>query len=265
MGNSKQRTINTEDSRSTQQTTFDPASLREQAIMDDYYSLGRDQSNFLKNMFHGKTGMYDLSSPDQQRLDEAYQSAFDRFNLQGKDYADYLSSTRGLNKSDTPVSQQAMERYGLGMSDLLSQRANARLNLGFQGNMAKLGAIGMTPGGMNAAFAPMYNERMAGGMTTRTGRGTTDQTQYSSPSVMQQVQQGMGIAAGAGMMAGGLMTQNPMMMMGGLGQLNGGGGGMGWGNLFTKIGNGLKGPGFGAAASPADMNPYQLGMTPGLL
>lgn len=226
MGSSKQRTVNTESSSSTQQTTFKPASQQEQAIMDSYYGLGRTQSDFLKNLVSGGTSLYQLGDQDQQQLDQAYQSAFDRFDVQGKDYADYLASTRGLNKSDTPVSQQAMERYGLGMSDLLSQRANAGLNLGFQGNMAKLGAVGMTPGGLNAAFAPMYNERMAGGMTTHTGSGRSDQTTYSTPSVMNQIQQGMGLAAGAGMMAGGLMTGNPMLAMGGMGQLSGGGNGM---------------------------------------
>lgn len=248
MGNSKNRTINTESSRSTQQTTFDPASQREQAIMNDYYGLGRTQSDYLKNLMTGGIGMYDLSAPDQQRLDEAYQSAFDRFNVQGKDYADYLSSTRGLNKSDTPVSQQAMERYGLGMSDLLSQRANAGLNLGFQGNMAKLGAVGMTPGGLNAAFAPLYNERMAGGMTTRTGKGTTDQTTYNSPSVMQQISNGMSLgsqAIGLGAQLGG-MFMGPMGMMGSMGGMAGGGGG-GLGSFMPSLMG--KGMGSGAAAN----------------
>lgn len=222
MGSSKQRTLNTESSTSTQQTTFKPASQREQAIMDDYYGLGRTQSDFLKNFVSGGNSLYQLGDQDQQQLDQAYQSAFDRFDLQGKDYADYLASTRGLNKSDTPVSQQAMERYGMGMADLLSQRANAGLNLGFQGNMAKLGAVGMTPGGLNAAFAPMYNERMAGGMTTRTGSGRSDQTTYSTPSVMSQIGQGMALgsqAIGLGAQMGGMFMglPSPTSFMGGLG------------------------------------------------
>lgn len=222
MGNSKQRTINTESNQSTQQTTFDPASHREQAIMNDYYGLGRTQSDFIKNMISGANGIYNLGDQDQQRLDEAYQSAFDRFNLQGKDYADYLSSTRGLNKSDTPVSQQAMERYGLGMADLLSQRANAGLNLGFQGNMAKLQATGMTPAGHNAAFAPLYNERMARGTTTRTGSGRSDQTTYHTPSIMSQIGQGMSLgsqAIGLGAQIGGMFmgAPPPTSFMGGLG------------------------------------------------
>lgn len=249
MGNSKQRTVNTESSRSTQQTTFDPASEMEKRIMGQYEGLGLRQNQFLNNLFTGDRSMYELNGQDQQRLDEAYQSAFDRFNLQGKDYADYLASTRGLNKSDTPVSQQAMERYGLGMSDLLSQRANAGLNLGFQGNMAKLNATGMTPGGLNAAFAPLYNERMAGGMTIRTGKGTTDQTQYNSPSIMSQIGQGMALgsqAIGLGAQIGGLA----MGPMGGMSSMMGGAGGMGGMASFmpsmSKMGSGM---GSGASAN----------------
>lgn len=248
MGNSKQRTVNTQSSTNTQQTTFKPASQREQAIMDDYYGLGRTQSDFLKNFVSGGNSLYQLGEQDQQQLDQAYQSAFDRFNVQGKDYADYLASTRGLNKSDTPVSQQAMERYGLGMSDLLSQRANAGLSLGFQGNMAKLGATGMTPGGLNAAFAPMYNERMAGGMTTMTGNGRSDQTTYQTPSVMSQIGQGMAL----GSQAIGLGAQLGGMFMGPMGGMAGMAGGMGGGGMasfmpsLSKMGSGM---GSGASAN----------------
>jgi hypothetical protein len=222
MSNSKTRTVNTESSKSTQQTTFDPASQREQAIMNDYYGLGRTQSDFLKNLMTGGNSIFQLDAPANDELNKAYQSAFDRFVYEGKDYADYLSSTKGMSKGSTPVSQQAMERYGLGMADLLSQQANARLNLGLQGTMAKLGAVGATPGGHNAAFVPMYNERMAGGMTTRTGSGRSDQTTYNSPSVMQQISNGMSLgsqAIGLGAQLGGMFMgiPSPTSFMGGLG------------------------------------------------
>lgn len=249
MGNSKQRTVNTQSSTNTQKTSFDQASDMERRIMAQYEGLGNQQNQFLGNLFTGNRSIYELEGRDQQQLDQAYQSAFDRFDVQGKDYADYLASTRGLNKSDTPVSQQAMERYGLGMSDLLSQRANAGLNLGMQSTMAKLGAVGATPGGLNAAFAPMYNERMAGGTTTMTGSGRSDQTTYQTPSVMSQIGQGMALgsqAIGLGAQLGGMF----MGPMGGMSSMMGGAGGMGGMASFmpsmSKMGSGM---GSGASAN----------------
>lgn len=212
MGSSKQTQTQQQSSEGTQQTTFNPRSGAEQAILDQYRSLGDTQLGFINRLVRGGESPYALTPADREQLDKSYQSAFDRFNLQGKDYADYLATTRGLNKSDTPVSQQAMERYGLGMADLLSQKANTGLNLGLQGTQMRLMGSQALPAGMGAAFSPLFSERMAGGMTRTTGNSRGSVTNVNTPSLMTQIGQGMGLgsqALGLGAQLGGLAMGMP--------------------------------------------------------
>ena len=115
---------------SQQQIQFKPRTPEEAALLEQVKGLGGYQDNFLRQLMSGQSSPFQLNPQDQAALDASYQSAFDRFGQEGKDYADFLAATRGLNKSDTPVSQQAMQRYGMGMADLLSQKANAGLNMG---------------------------------------------------------------------------------------------------------------------------------------
>jgi len=237
---------------SQSQINFKPRSPEEAQLLGQVRNLGNYQDNFLQGLMSGQSSPFALNAQDQAQLDQAYQSAFDRFNLEGKDYADYLATTRGLNKSDTPVSQQAMQRYGLGMSDLLSQKANMGLNMGLQGTGLRLQGSGMLPAGITNAFNALYNERLAAPTTTVTGSnsgssfargnsqswGNTNGTQNSSttntPSLMSQIGQGMGLAGqalglGAGIASLG-MGGGAMSGMAGLGGImSSGGGGMGSG------------------------------------
>src|SRR6187549_3814010 len=121
-----------------QQVSFNPRSAQEAQILNQFRGYGDQQLSFLNGLTTGGVSPFALNAADQSQLDKSYQSAFDRFNLEGKDYADYLATTRGLNKSDSPVSEQAMMRYGLGMGDLLSQKANMGLNMGLQGTGLRL-------------------------------------------------------------------------------------------------------------------------------
>ena len=222
MGNSTQEQTQNETSSSRSQTTFDPRSGAENQILNQYQGLGNQQLSFLNSLMSGGASPFALNPQDQAQLDQAYNSAFNRFGQEGKDYADYLATTRGLNKSDTPVSAQAMDRYGMGMADLLSQKANAGLNLGLQGtNMRMMGAQAL-PAGLGAAFSPRFSERMAGGITTGSGNRSGSMTMVNSPSLLTQIGQGMGIAGGIGAMGMGAMAGMP-----GLGAAAGGGMGSG--------------------------------------
>lgn len=215
MGKSKQ-TQTQESSQSGQsQTTFAPRSAQEQAILDQYKSLGDQQYGFLNNLISGNQSPFALNPADQAQLDQAYGSAFNQFDQSGKDYVDYLSTTRGLNKSDTPVSQQALQRYGLGMSDLLSQKANAGLNLGLQGTNMRLMGSQALPAGLGASFSPLWQERMAGGLTKSSGKGSSSTTMIQNPSLMTQIGQGMGLATQAIDLGGkvGGMFMNPTGFM----------------------------------------------------
>ncbi len=223
MGSSRKSTGSTNQNTSgTSTIDYKPASGAETQLLNQFRQLGDNQLSFLTSLMNGGVSPYQLGSADQAQLDKSYQSAFDRFNLEGKDYADYLATTRGLNKSDTPVSQQAMERYGLGMADLLSQKANAGLNLGLQATGLRMQGLGALPSGMSAAFQPLFSERMASPTTTSRGNMTGHTTQIYQPSMMDNIGQGMGLAKqglgligqigsmGAGFMTGGLGGAFPM-------------------------------------------------------
>lgn len=252
MGSSKttQNTNQTQSSNQMNRTVYNPISGTEQQIINQYNQLGNQQLSFLNDLIRGGRSPFALNAADQAQLDAAYNSAFTRFGQEGKDYADYLATTRGLNKSDTPVSQQAMERYGLGMADLLSQRANAGLNMGLQGTGLRMQGSQMLPAGLGAAFAPLFNERMASGIQMGSGSsnmaGSTTLTQ--KPSLMQQISQGMALgsqAIGLGAQVGGMMMGIPMPSMGsGFGAANTYG--LGGLSNFTTNGTGM---GSGASAN----------------
>lgn len=219
MGSKSSTQTSNQSSSSTQKTTFDQMSPQERAIMNMYQSLGENQLSQINQILAPGSSPYTMNPGDQEMVNKSFDAAKQRFMTSGKDYADYLATTRGLNKSDTPVSQQAMERFGLGLADLESQQAQAGLNYGLMGTQLRLGATGALPAGLGAAFAPMYNERMAGGRTDMSGNSSGTTTMKYTPSIMDQIGQGMSLGAGAAMMAGGLM----MPGMSGLGQIGLGG------------------------------------------
>jgi hypothetical protein len=233
MGSSKTEQKETQQNSGSSWTTFDKASDTERNILNQYRGLGEQQLGFLNNLVNGGTSPFTLNANDQAQLDKSYQSAFDRFNLEGKDYVDYLATTRGLNKSDDPVSQQALQRYGLGMGDLLSQKANAGLNMGLQGTQMRLMGSQALPAGMGAAFSPMYNERMASGTMQHQGSGSGTSIQTHTPSLMTQIGQGMQLAAGMGSMVGGAMMGMPSM--GGMGMGSGARANQSFGNYGTWL------------------------------
>ena len=204
MGSSKNTTTENRSESGQSQTIFQPRTGSEEQILRQYQGLGDQQMSFINNLVRGGTSPFALNPEDQAALDQSYQSAFDRFNLEGKDYADYLATTRGLNKSDTPVSQQAMQRYGLGMADLLSNRANAGLNLGLQGTQLRLMGSQALPAGLGAAFSPRFSERMAGGTTYTSGNARGSTTQVHTPSLMTQIGQGLSLGGQAAGMIGGV-------------------------------------------------------------
>jgi len=252
----------------SQQTIFDPRSAQEQYILNQYQDLGDEQRAFLQQLMSGASP-YTMNQGDQDLVNQSFDAANQRFDLAGKDYADYLATTRGLNKSDTPVSQQAMQRYGLGKADLESQRAQAALNYGLQGSQLRLAGAQSLPAGLGAAFMPMFNERMAGGRTQSSqnqggssnanfynstfGNSSSNTTQRQTPSLMSQIGQGMQLGAQGALLGGGLMTQNPMMLMGSMGM-----DGKGLGSLLTSmspttqgIGTGINsGSSYNAAGAP---------------
>jgi hypothetical protein len=209
MGSSKQKTTSAEDT--TQQTTYAKASPEEEALRKQFGDLGVEQQQAIRNLLQmsgGGSSLFTLNPNDQASLNQAYDAARQRLSLGLKDFGDYTSGGRGLRMSDTPISQQSMERAGLGYADLASAQANQGLNMGLMGNQfrANTGLAGAQamPAGSLQAYAPLYNERMASGLFKGT-RNSTSETRMT-PSLMSQIGQGIGIAGQIGSMGAGFMS-----------------------------------------------------------
>ena len=178
----------------TSTTTFKPATPQEAALLEQFRSLGSEQfgalSSLLAQAMNGNA--FAMNPESQAQFDTSYKGAEDRLRLENKDYADFLAGGRGLRLSDTPISQQALQRQALGWSDLLGQKARAQLELGLAGNQFSTGlglaAAQALPASGVAAFNPLYNERMASGTTTTSGTGSSNMT-YQQP-LMQTILQG---------------------------------------------------------------------------
>lgn len=220
MTSSKQTQTENVSKSGTQQTSFDPRSSEEQAILNQYRSLGDTQTGFINRLVRGGASPFELSSADQQSLDDAFASARLRFDKDWKEAGDYMSTTRGLNKSDSPVSNAMLGQYGLAMADLNSQRALAGLNLGLQGTQMKLMGSQALPAGLGATLGPLLSERMAGGMTRTTGNSSGTTTNINTPSLMTSIGQGMSLGTQALALGAGIGS---LGMGGGLGSAVGGG------------------------------------------
>ena len=160
----------------TRKTTFDPASQAEQDLLAQFSGLGKTQNQALLDRLDALTSgtsPYTLSPEDQAMVDRAYNAAQVELALGNKDYADYLAGGRGLRMSDTPIAQSALQRQGLGLSSLLSEKARTSLDLGLQGNQyrnsAAVGLSSALPAGSLSAFNPLFQERLASGRDRRPG------------------------------------------------------------------------------------------------
>ena len=225
MGCTSDTKESTSESTSTQKTTFAKASPAEEALRKQFGDLGTEQQQAIRNLLQmgsGGSSLFGLNANDQASLTQAYDAQRQRFSLGLKDFADYSSGGRGLRMSDTPISQQSMERAGLGYADLASAQANQGLNMGLMGNQFRannlLAGAQAMPAGSLQAYAPLYNERMAGGVTTQTGSSRIMNT--NTPSIMSSIGQGIGIAGQLGAMGASFMAP-------GLGGLGAGAGGAG--------------------------------------
>ncbi len=209
MGTSKssQNTTSTQ----TQQTQFAPRTAQEQALLDQFSGLGAAQDNTLLQLnseYQNGRSPFAMDPAAEKDLDAAYKGALDQLMLENKDYADYLSGGRGMRMSDSPIADQAIQRASLGVGNLMSNKAMARLNLGLAGNQYRtnLGLMSAQalPSGSVAAFNPLFNERMQGGLTTMTGfqQGSGSMTQPVMQSILQGTQAYNNIAQGTSSLAG---------------------------------------------------------------
>lgn len=202
---------------------FEAMGPEEKRLVAKMSELGVNQADAIKFVIDsakdgGQFSSLALNPQDQAALDASYSGAeanLRRFgNLMGQD----LAGTRGLNPSDTPVSEAVLRETLPAYQNLMSQKAQQGLGLGLnmrqmnegarQFNLqAVLGGATSTPNALGFNLNRMLQERM--GRNTQTGSGIG----YKSDSIMTQVGQGAGafkdIADGASsLMKMGMMSDH---------------------------------------------------------
>lgn len=194
--------LGTSSSKSNSQATNNFAEMgpEEKAMAERMKALGMSQADAIQYVLDQSKGgapinTVGLNATDQAALDQAYAGAeqnLRRFgNLMGQD----LAGTRGLNPSDTPVSEAVLRETLPAYANLMSNKAQYGLGLGL--NLAQLnegkrqfnlgsvlsGSTAM-PTGLGFGLNRMQNERMARNTQVGSSLG------YNSDSVMTQVGQG---------------------------------------------------------------------------
>ena len=202
----------------TESTQIPGMGPQEQAIEARLQGLGMNQADAIQFALEQATQtpsspLLALQGQDKALLDQAYAGAeanLRRFGgLMGQD----LAGTRGLNPSDTPVSEAVLREVLPQMQMLAAQKAQQELGMGLnlgqlreqsrQFNLqALLGGAQASPFGLSSLADRMQRERFAGATRTGVSRGT--------PSIMDSIQQGVGIASSLGSLGAAVMGSGGM-------------------------------------------------------
>ena len=179
---------------------FEAMGPEEKKLVERMSALGMGQADAIQYVMDnakggGQVSSLGLNAADQAALDASYSGAeanLRRFgNIMGQD----LAGTRGLNTSDTPVSEAVLRETLPAYQQLMSSKAQQGLGLGMnmrqmnegarQFNLqAILGGATAMPTGLGFNLGRMQNERMARNSQTSSGIG------YKSDSIMTQIGQG---------------------------------------------------------------------------
>lgn len=187
---------------------------QEQDIVNQLQSVGMDQASAIKMALSmaqqpGSPLMLSLSGQDKSLLDSAYSGANANLQRQANIMKQDLAGTRGLNGSDTPVSDSVIREFAPQFANLASARANQELGLGLnlgqlnegrrQFNLSSLiYGSQATPSALSGLANRFQGERF--GQATQTGQNTLN------PSIFQSYGQGLGLAGQFGAMGMGMMS-----------------------------------------------------------
>ncbi len=172
----------------------------ELAMMKRLQDLGMSQADAVQTVITQtqnptRVTSLQLSPQDQALVDQAYMGAetnLRRFgNIMGQD----LAGTRGLNTSDTPVSEAVLRETLPAFASLQSDKAQQSLGLGLnlanlnegarQFNLqALLGSASTTPSALGLGLGTLQQDRLARAMNR--GAGTV----YNNDSILSQMNQG---------------------------------------------------------------------------
>lgn len=120
----------------------DAPGSQEQGVLDSFQNLNNEQiTAILEGLSRAKSPVMfqslALDSNDQATLDRSYAGAHANLLRQAGILGQDLASTRGLNRSDTPVSEVVMREFLPAAAQLESEKAKYGLGLGL--NMRQLG------------------------------------------------------------------------------------------------------------------------------
>jgi hypothetical protein len=155
----------------TQQTKLKPMTAEERDISQATTGLGLSQTDAIRRLMGSS---FALTPEEMNQLNAIYapqEANLRRFaDLLGQD----MAGTRGLNRSDTPVSEAVLREVLPAMAQLQSSKMQQGLGLGMQMKNLNLNAAMGMPGASAFNLQKLFNERLATGKTTTSGstRGT---------------------------------------------------------------------------------------------
>lgn len=194
----------------TQQTKLKPMTGEELDLSKATTGLGLSQTDAIRRLMGSS---FALTPEEMNQLNAIYapqEANLRRFaDLLGQD----MAGTRGLNRSDTPVSEAVLREVLPAMAMLQSNKMQQGLGLGMQMKNLNLNAALGMPGASAFNLQKLFNERLATGKTTTSG--TTTGTY--SPGFLDRM------ATTAGAQVG--ITQAGKNLMGGAGGFMGSFGG----------------------------------------
>lgn len=222
MGTSKQQT------NQSVTNSFAAMGEDEKKLVDRLSQLGLNQADALQFVMDsakggGQVSSLQLTPQDQATLDQAYGGAEANLRRFGQILGQDLAGTRGLNPSDTPVSEAVLRETLPAYQNLMSQKAQQGLGLGLsmrqmnegarQFNLQSIlnGATAM-PTGLGFNIGNMQRERMARNTSTQSG------VNYNTGSILDQMNQGAQFryTMHAGTNQASQAGVNGMKMMGGM-------------------------------------------------
>ena len=239
----------TQTSTSEQQTLIPGMGPQEQDMVNKLQQVGMSQADALQYVLQqGKqgTGLIGLQGSDQALLNQAFSGAEAGIRRQADILGQDMAGTRGLNRSDTPVSEAVLREMLPMIQQNESAKASQSLGLGLnlaqlrqQNLQTLLQGANSSPSALSQMAQRMQNERIAGSKQV----GTQTQKFSNSPSLMSSIGQGIGLVgqfAAIGANPGGFAS--PQGGGTSSGQSSGGGGGASsgpgssanqWGTMFS--------------------------------
>lgn len=196
----------------TQTTTLKPMTAAEQDLSQATTGLGLSQTEAIRRLLGSS---FALTPQEMEQLNAIYapqEANLRRFaDILGQD----MAGTRGLNRSDTPVSEAVLREVLPAMASLQSDKMAQGLGLGMQMKNLNLNAALGMPGASAFNLQKLFNERLATGTTRTTGstRGTfnpgfLDRLATASGAQKNFTSAGKDLAGGAGADMAGFMASD---------------------------------------------------------